>query len=125
MPSYSGVWTLQAQMQAVAAGTWTGLPQLFAWGKGGGGVLGLNSTVYRSSPTQVGTLTNWAQIGAGNNSTAAVKTDGTLWSWGGNGDGQLGVNDTVYRSSPVQIGSLTTWSKISAGNFNALAIKSP
>jgi hypothetical protein len=26
MPSYSGVFTLQAQMQAIAAGTWTGLP---------------------------------------------------------------------------------------------------
>jgi hypothetical protein len=26
MPSYSGIFTLQAQMQAIAAGTWTGLP---------------------------------------------------------------------------------------------------
>lgn len=26
MPSYSGVFTLQAQMQAIAAGTWTGIP---------------------------------------------------------------------------------------------------
>jgi hypothetical protein len=26
MPSYSGIFTLQAQMQAIAAGTWTGIP---------------------------------------------------------------------------------------------------
>ena len=42
MPSYSGVFTLQAQMQAIAAGTWTGIPLtasylVIAGGGGGGG----------------------------------------------------------------------------------------
>jgi hypothetical protein len=36
MPSYSGVFTLQAQMQAIAAGTWTGLPLVIGQAFGGG-----------------------------------------------------------------------------------------
>jgi alpha-tubulin suppressor-like RCC1 family protein len=35
----------------------------------------------RSSPTQVGSSTNWKQI-ATNGMIAGVKTDGTLWTWG-------------------------------------------
>jgi hypothetical protein len=36
MPSYSGVFTLQAQMQAIAAGTWTGLPLVIGQAYEGG-----------------------------------------------------------------------------------------
>jgi len=36
MPSYSGVFTLQAQMQAIAAGTWTGLPLVIGQAYQGG-----------------------------------------------------------------------------------------
>ena len=36
MPSYSGVFTLQAQMQAIAAGNWTGIPLVIGQAFGGG-----------------------------------------------------------------------------------------
>lgn len=124
MPSYSGVWTLQAQMQAVAAGNWPKPPfqgELYAWGYGFNGMLGLNDTANRSSPVQVGALNTWSQIGGGTYSSLAVKVDGTFWSWGYNSSGQLGQNNTTNSSSPVQVGALTTWyqpssstSKISA-----------
>ena len=123
MPSYSGIWTLQAQMQAVAAGQWTGQPQLFVWGQNNYGQLGLNDTANRSSPVQVGALTGWSQIAAGQYHSIAAKTDGTLWSWGNNGFGRLGLNDTTNRSSPVQIGALTTWYEVAAGFRHTLATK--
>ena len=44
MPSYSGVFTLQAQMQAIAAGTWTGLPPVIGEAFGGGFFAGQIST---------------------------------------------------------------------------------
>ena len=56
-------------------------------------------------------------------STAAIKTDGTLWTWGQNNYGQLGTNDLVHRSSPVQVGAATTWSLVSAGSYSIAAIK--
>ena len=62
---YSGMWTPQSQMQAVAAGTWTGLPGLWSWGLNSYGQLGLGNTTYKSSPNQVGALTTWLNIAGG------------------------------------------------------------
>jgi len=86
--------------------------RLYSWGPNSLGQLGTNDTVYRSSPTQVGTETNWSHTGVGINFSFGVKTDGTLWAWGKNSDGQLGTNDRIYRSSPVQVGTNTNWSKV-------------
>lgn len=97
---------------------------LWSWGaNAGGGQLGLNDRVSRSSPTQVGALTNWSTVSGGYFAALAIKKDGTLWSWGANGDGGLGQNDIVYRSSPVQVGSLTNWSTVSGAYFWAIATK--
>jgi len=76
-----------------------------------------------SSPVQVGALTTWSRVAAGNAFSVVVKTDGTLWSWGFNSNGQLGLGDTADRSDPVQVGSLTTWANVACGLFFTLAIK--
>lgn len=105
---------------------------LWTWGKNAAGELGQGDTVDRSSPTQVGTLTDWAEIvGAAwgqfenNNSGSilALKTDGTLWSWGRNHEGQLGLGDTTNRSSPTQIGAEIDWDKIAYAFSTGIAIK--
>jgi alpha-tubulin suppressor-like RCC1 family protein len=96
---------------------------LWAWGYNTYGQLGLNDIVSRSSPVQVGSLSNWKQVSAGDYSGFAIKNDGTLWAWGNNGSGQLGIGDTTNRSSPVQVGSLTNWKQVSGGDFNVQAIK--
>ena len=101
------------------------------WSWGGGSLtnagLGQNDLISRSSPVQVGALTTWLNIAAGYYTSAAIKTDGTLWSWGrnntGSSAGALGLDDTINRSSPVQVGALTTWSKISKSNYHTMAIK--
>ena len=88
--------------------------KLYTCGENQAGQLGDGSTIDKSSPVQVGTLTNWAIAAVGamedlNGFVIAVKTDGTLWSWG-NGDlGGLGDGQTSDRSSPAQIGSDTDW----------------
>ena len=87
---------------------------LYSWGTGGYGGLGTNTTITRSSPVQVGSLTNWASVSIANH-CMAIKTDGTLWAWGSNSQGQLGLNDQISRSSPRQVGSLESWVKVSAG----------
>lgn len=98
---------------------------LWVWGDNSSGQLGQNNRISQSSPVQVGALTNWLfASGGGTSRCMAVKTDGTLWAWGYNGRGQLGLNDTVNRSSPVQVGALTDWLTTSCGLFHTLAIKS-
>ena len=89
---------------------------LWSWGTGTNGALGQNSTADRSSPVQVGALTNWASVQNTSTLCVAVKTDGTLWSWGYNNNGELGQNDVVARSSPVQVGALTNWASTSISN---------
>jgi hypothetical protein len=48
MPSYSGIFTLQAQMQAIAAGTWTGIPPSIGDAYQGGFFAGQISTAGNS-----------------------------------------------------------------------------
>ena len=99
---------------------------IWSWGYNSDGQLGLNiaSTVNRSSPVQIGSLTTWSKVSTGGNTSAAIQTNGTLWTWGFNGQGQLGLNDiTTKRSSPVQVGALTNWSEIAVGKNHMLAIK--
>jgi alpha-tubulin suppressor-like RCC1 family protein len=100
---------------------------LWTWGDNGQGQLGQNiaAAIDRSSPVQVGALTDWAQVSAGGSFCAAIKTTGTLWSWGLNSSGQLGLNiaTTIRRSSPVQVGALTDWSQVSSGETQCVAIK--
>jgi alpha-tubulin suppressor-like RCC1 family protein len=98
---------------------------LYAWGGANtlNGQLGDGTVVPKSSPIQVGSLTNWRLIAGGWYTTAAIKTDGTLWTWGQNTNGALGLSDLVHRSSPVQVGSLTNWRLVTAGRYVMAAIK--
>ena len=92
---------------------------LWSWGgyQSGYGQLGQNDVIQRSSPTQIGALTNWSSVAAGTYYCLARKTDGTIWAWGRNNTGALGQNDTIYRSSPVQVGTDTNWSSVFATNL--------
>ena len=105
----------------LAAQTSTYFYNLYAWGRNNNGQLGLGNTTDYSSPSQVGSLTNWLQI-TSQYETLAIKTDGTLWAWGRNGDGALGQGNTTNTSSPVQVGALTTWLKVAGGGYATTAI---
>ena len=96
---------------------------LWSWGRNQAGQLGLSDTIYRSSPVQIGSLSNWSITSSGVYHCMAIKTDGTLWAWGLNGNGQLGINNQNNRSSPVQIGALTNWLSICTGYSSSVALK--
>lgn len=95
---------------------------LWSWGDNTYGTLGQNvaSTVFRSSPVQIGASTDWLRVAAGNSHVAAVKTNGTLWSWGRNNHGQIGDNTIANRSSPIQVGALSNWYLAACGNYHTI-----
>jgi alpha-tubulin suppressor-like RCC1 family protein len=102
--------------------------ELYGWGDNRDGQLGDGTVTQRSSgPVRIGALTNWAQVAGGVSdfTTAAVKTDATLWTWGNNGQGQLGINlgFSNNRSSPVQVGALTGWKQVSVGGQTCAAVR--
>jgi alpha-tubulin suppressor-like RCC1 family protein len=102
---------------------------LWAWGRNFSGMLGINvDSGYYSSPVQI-PGTTWPASGTKRNiatasqTTAVIKTDGTLWTWGHNSSqGALGHNNRTDYSSPTQVPG-TTWSEIAGGHYNWIATK--
>jgi len=99
---------------------------LWAWGNNASGALGLGipggsaGLLFATVPTQVAG-TNWERATAGEQSSLAIRSDGTLWSWGWGGRGLLGhgysnqLNPLFAPSldEPTQIGTDADWSHVS------------
>ena len=95
---------------------------LFMWGAGGTGRLGNGSNVNRSSPVQVGALTDWKSIRAGGTHTVAIRTGGQMYAWGVGTSGRVGDGNNLSKSSPVQIGAASNWTQIAAGKSHSIAM---
>jgi alpha-tubulin suppressor-like RCC1 family protein len=98
---------------------------LWSWGSNIYGQLGDSTSVKKSSPVQtIAGGTNWKQVSSGYSSSAAIKTDGTLWLWGGNFFGQLGDTTNTDKSSPIQtVAAGANWKQVAVGSRNTSAIK--
>jgi alpha-tubulin suppressor-like RCC1 family protein len=99
---------------------------LWTWGYNVSGQLGTNDTANRSTPvTTFAGGTNWKQVSAGGQEhTAAIKTDGTLWVWGRDGNGALGTNGGGDKYTPVTtFAGGTNWKQVSGGVNHTAAIK--
>jgi alpha-tubulin suppressor-like RCC1 family protein len=109
----------------LAAQTPTILYNLYSWGNNNVGQLGLGTSgISYSSPTQVGSSTDWSLIADTGDSAFSIKTNGTMWAWGSNDSGRLGLGNRTDYSSPKQIGALTTWQFVAFGNgAQSIAIK--
>jgi alpha-tubulin suppressor-like RCC1 family protein len=97
--------------------------KLFAVGYNLNGELGQGDTTSRSSPVQVGAVTSWIQIAAGNSFSLAIEYSddnyGALYAWGGNSYGELGLGDQTARSTPTFV-NINNNTLIAAGGFASL-----
>jgi alpha-tubulin suppressor-like RCC1 family protein len=91
------------------------------WGNNHSGQLGDGTTTDRLSPTVVPYLTDVAQISAGNLSTCARLTDGTVKCWGTNARGELGDGTTTDHPSPASVPNLTRVVQIAVGGDHVCA----
>jgi alpha-tubulin suppressor-like RCC1 family protein len=98
---------------------------IWAWGNGGNGRLGDNTTVTVSSPVSVvGGFTNWTQVSAGISHSLGLRADGTAWAWGLGSNGQLGDGTVLGKSSPVSVvGGYTDWTQVSGGSDHSLGLR--
>jgi alpha-tubulin suppressor-like RCC1 family protein len=99
---------------------------LFTWGLNSFyGPLGINNTDSKNTPvTTFAGGTNWKQVSMGQDSSAAIKTDGSLWTWGRNDFAQLGINNTTERLTPVTtFTGGNNWKSVSCGRYHTAAIK--
>jgi alpha-tubulin suppressor-like RCC1 family protein len=101
-----------------------GTPSILAWGDNGAGQLGDGSRMDRLTPAWVPGLNAKKLVGAGEEFTLALSTDGTVWSWGFNRAGQLGNGTSAPWSSPGRVVGLTDVVDIAAGIAHAHAVRS-
>ena len=98
---------------------------LWTWGDNNGGGLGDNTATNRSTPiTTFAGGTNWKSVSGGNGSTAAIKTDGSLWTWGLGNSNNLGADGASGRSTPITtFAGGNNWKQSSISDTTAAAIK--
>jgi len=108
--------------QSVSAGTQHSLGiqsdgTLWAWGANSFGRTGLGLTAgATTTPTQVGSATNWQSVSAGGSHSLAITTNGQLWAWGANTAGQTGLGtNSGNQIIPAQVGSATNWQSVATG----------
>src|SRR5690606_22767303 len=66
----------------------------------------------------------WNHIDTRNNTSTAVREDGSLWAWGRNNYGQVGNGTTTSINIPVNIGTGDIWDLSAAGGAHILAKRS-
>jgi alpha-tubulin suppressor-like RCC1 family protein len=109
--------------------------ELFAWGRNLSGVLGQGSTdpTFISTPTQIGTASDWINVWSSGNTCIAQKSNGTIWGWGANNEGQVGIGTysgtipdavTTPILNPTQISFDTNWQDIFMAANHVIGIKS-
>jgi alpha-tubulin suppressor-like RCC1 family protein len=99
---------------------------LWTWGRGSFGQLGNNAATNGSTPvTTFAGGNNWKQVAVGETSTAAVKTDGTLWTWGQGSFGRLGnASITSNISTPITtFAGGTNWKQVTGGTSHTAAVQ--
>lgn len=93
--------------------------QLWCWGDGSAGQLGLGDTAFQSTPMRVGTDVDWDTVRAGASSTCALKSDRSLWCWGAWG-GPTGGPTVV---TPERVGGEARWASMALGNGRVCGIR--
>ena len=94
---------------------------LWSWGANTMGQLGHGDVAARSSPTQVGSATNWVYdeygyMDVSDRNLQIINQDGELWCVGWNDTfGGVGDGTSVNRSTLVQVGSATDWLRVESG----------
>ncbi|MGB3441766.1 MAG: hypothetical protein WBA97_23725 [Actinophytocola sp.] len=98
---------------------------VLAWGRNDRGQLGTGSTEYNTwEPAPVSGLTGVTAINAGDDTAAAIRSDGTVWTWGDNQDLQLGSGtEEPFVRVPVQVSGLTGVMDVSLDYQHGYAVR--
>ena len=89
--------------------------ELYSWGYNGSGQLGLGDKTTRTSPTKVGSSTDWVMARAGYANSVAINTSGELYTWGKYYGGQLGQGSEDI-TTPTKVGLLTGYTLCAAAD---------
>jgi len=97
---------------------------LWAWGENAYGKLGNGTTTPNiSTPTQVGTATNWVMVAVAGQNAAAINSDGEIFVWGDGSSGGLGDGLTANSYTPKKVtGPWGTAVQVALSGYGAVGI---
>lgn len=95
---------------------------LWSWGTGAYGQLGQDTSVVVTTPTQVGSESNWLKVSAGFKTAFGIKSDKSLWIWGEDIRAVIAGSSTTTYYTPARFDS-NKYKDISAGYDFAVAIR--
>jgi alpha-tubulin suppressor-like RCC1 family protein len=99
-----------------------GAGELWCWGNGYSGQLGVGVNDLYGSPTRVGAGADWTDVETGGLHTCGLR-GGDLYCWGAGAQGQLGDGATAQRSTPPPLPVAGgPWADVQAGNHRTCAI---
>ena len=96
---------------------------MWSWGKDYRGSLGTDEDHQhkRSSPVQIGSLTNWAKLARSESGVMfAINTSGELYGWGWNAIGIIGLGHKELVTEPAKVGAETNWEDATVGGQQAI-----
>lgn len=127
------VYGSETDWSAISAGGWHTLAlkndgTLWAWGWDYYGQCGWDTALGDGNiPFPVGTDSDWSVIGAGDDHSLAIKTDGSIWAWGCNDFGQVGLGyttpDTTGIITATRIGTNVGWVAVTAGAAHSVGLR--
>ncbi|KQW44983.1 hypothetical protein ASC77_19535 [Nocardioides sp. Root1257] len=112
-------WSKVSQQCAI-----TTVRTLWCWGENYNGQRGGRPTIGEpidsagvTSPAQVGTDSNWAEVSSGGDHTCAIKADTSAWCWGRNDLGQLGngTSGKWTNPTPTKVRGNHQWLSVQTG----------
>ncbi len=96
--------------------------ELYCWGEGMLGQLGLGATDESPAPARVGTSAGWTQVSAGVEHTCGVD-GGELWCFGTRAFGRLGNGTGMTpERTPVLIDATNTWTMTACGQYHSCGV---
>ena len=99
--------------------------RLYCWGRNTNSQLGQGFTNPEQirAPVQVGSDTDWIEVGCSQSTTCARKRNGSLWCWGEQSSGALAMGDVNPRPTPAQVPAFTDWSVSTVGTFHTCGLR--
>ena len=95
---------------------------LYCWGSGAQGQLGIGAERGPVLPTRVTGVPRTLRVDAGHTHTCAIADGGAVYCWGANARGQLGLGDTVAVALPTRVIGGSAFAALSAGHEHTCAV---
>jgi alpha-tubulin suppressor-like RCC1 family protein len=99
---------------------------VWSWGRSSGGALGLGATTLdpQLSPAKITGLSGIVRIVAGDDTSFAIRNDGSVFGWGRNSSGQIGTGTTSPAVSlPVEVLGMKGAKSIATGDGATTFVK--